>query len=177
MYWFFSTNTNQLLVFSGMIVTAFIVSGIFTYIFYDNICTGVLKFYKILINNSLTVVTVVVILGVFIYILYYHINIEDIFPIIYCYNLDGISHEVIMKFITNMHLQPLSHSVGETIINYDINDTRIYLDMLSKRHIELNFNNINGVFVNTIKVNNRSFTVNPNVMNECYRILCDHIGY
>ncbi len=157
--------TMVLLIFfeAVMFVTAVILLGYFIYSLYNNIFTGVKNINTNLIINSLLEVTVVVILGVFIYTLYkfIYINLNAFdFTNLYCL-VERINGDK-AKILSLVIMELLQYIVGIPANGYDITSLSVFNEMIEIG--ELCIAPVNEVYVNCIEVNNRFYTVHPNIV-------------
>lgn len=152
---------NNYSIIVGMTVTAVIVSGIFTYVFYNNIfslCDAVNIINKNLNKkiNSLIVVIVVVIFGVLLYTLYNNINIFAFcFTTVYC-------ETSVSDLAWLSTLEMLQYIIGVPNNGYDITNFSVFVNMLILG--KLCIAPVNGIFLNCIIINNILYTVDPKLM-------------
>jgi ribulose 1,5-bisphosphate synthetase/thiazole synthase len=66
-----------------------------------------------------------------------------------------------------VHLQ---YYVGDFNTGYDITNSGVFFEMLCRRSGQLSITHVNGVFVNTITVNNTLYTVDPNIIRSWYNL-------
>ena len=150
---------NNYSIIVGTTVTAVIVSGIFTYVFYNNIFITAVNIINKNLNNkihSLIVVIVVVIFGVLLYTLYKYINIKAFcFTTVYC-------EKSVSDLAWLSTLEMLQYVIGVPNNGYDITNFSIFVNMLNLG--ELCIAPINGIFLNCIRINNILYTVDPKLM-------------
>lgn len=154
---------NNFSIIASMIVTAVIVSGIFIYVFYNNIFTTVKFINNNFEINSLIVVIVVIIFGVLLYTFYNYINIKAFcFTTVYCEtsvsNLARLGTIEMLQFV-----------IGVPNNGYDITNFSIFVNMLILG--ELCIAPVNGIFLNCIIINNILYTVDPKLINFLFYLI------
>lgn len=128
------------------------------------------------INRNLiyySLIVVIVVLVVYIYALYYEIEIFKVFfSQIECSNdplplprPENVSLEIRVKLGTLMHLQCYTGPIEN---GFDVTSSRDFFEMLFQKSGKLDFTQINGTHVYTIKVNNTVNTVNPDIIKQGY---------
>jgi hypothetical protein len=151
-------NNNYLLI----LVISLIVSGIFTYTFYNNVFTNITNHYSytnLLIHKLLFVIIVVVISSVFIYIFY-----DYIFTTINCdYGLGSIVRHkregiaVLMSFLPQI----------ETPVNgyvFNMTNSEIFFDLLDDTNNVLGVGRVDGRILYVIKIGQNLHSIDPNLI-------------
>lgn len=123
------------------------------------------------INTNFIYYSLIIVIGVYLYALYYDIEIFKVFFSQIDCSIDplpeakNVSLEIRVKLGTLMNLQCYLRPFEN---GFDVTSSREFFEMLFQKSGKLDITQINGTYVNTIKVNNTVKTVDPNIIKQAY---------
>jgi hypothetical protein len=151
---------NNYLPLPFVIVSVLFVGGMLTYTLYKIVFTGVHYINTNFITHLLIVISVVVKLGIFIYSIYNIYKASG--PTTVHYDTTMVNEDGIFALIEISRLQPF---LGVPANGYDITDQVLFNYLICSKSGYISITDLNGVFVNIIRVDNRFYTVDPTLIH------------
>jgi hypothetical protein len=118
-------------------------------------------FLKNLLSILLYLTCAVILLGLFYYIIY-----GEIFTPVHCSGPDNIRGHVINQ---DLLWARLTYSNPASGVVYDITNMNVFLNLVNNNPVEYIVTHVNGNLVQAVRVDNSTYTVNPNIVKDAVR--------